>query len=586
MSLPSVQDGLALHQAGDLDKARSVYVAVLAERPDDPTALHYLGVIAQQTGKRQEAMELMRRSIAAAPDVPDFHCNLGVLLRDCRRLDEAAAALCHAVRLRPRYPEALSNLGDVLRQQGKLAEAESVLRQSIAVKPSGAAMNNLGLVLIERDKPAQAAPLLRRAVELNADDLAARKNLGSALRLSGQTAAAVEVLQAATELAPRDADAWFGLGNALRAAHDTAGAAAAYRRAHQIRPEPSADLLVNLAGALVDCGEIDAAIATGCKAVALAGNSPGAKYNLALALLLSGRLEEGWNLYESRWGCEGFLDTLPLLPRPLWDGSDPSGLTVLLRAEQGCGDTIQFARYVPLLAERGARIILECQPELKSLMASLCSRSVRVIARGEDLCNFDCHLPLLSLPYFWRTTVETIPASTPYLRPDGGPMAAWASRLAGVREFKCGLVWAGNPLHRNDHHRSMPLSALAPLASINGVRFFSLQKERRELASGFPGLVDLAPDLNDYSDTAAALAHLDLLISVDTSVVHLAGAMGRPVWTLLPRVPDWRWMMGTDRTPWYPTMRLLRQSKEGDWASVVAKAGRELGKCTAAAEAA
>jgi Glycosyltransferase family 9 (heptosyltransferase) len=233
---------------------------------------------------------------------------------------------------------------------------------------------------------------------------------------------------------------------------------------------------------------------------------------------------------------------------------------------------------VPLLAERGAEITLECQPELKPLLASLAGAR-RVIARGQPLGEFDCHLPLLSLPYLFATSLQTIPAAVPYLKVDADRQAAWGRRVAGAGPgFKCGLVWAGNRIHRHDRLRSAPVESLAPLAKVGGVRFFSLQKgaDTNQVTRTLPAIVDVAADLNDYADTAAVLSCLDLLISVDTSAAHLAGALGRPVWTLLSQVPDWRWMLERDCSPWYPTMRLLRQPRPGDWASVIRRAAGDL----------
>jgi tetratricopeptide (TPR) repeat protein len=556
-------------------------------------SLHYLGVIAHQTGQRQQALQWMQQSIAAAPEVPDFHCNLGVLLRDCGKLDDAAAALCRAVALRPKYPEALNNLGDVLRQQGRLAEAESALRQSVAIRPTAAALRNLGLTLIDRKKFADAVAALRDALRRDPADQIARRSLATALRMSGRNREAVEVSRAAVAADKNDADAFFGLGNGLREINDMPGAAAAYQRALELSPDQP-DVLLELAGTMFDLGEIDAAIQTGCRAVGVRPSSAQARYNLSLALLAAGRMADGWKLYESRWQCPNFADMLSPLPQPLWDGGDSAGRTIFLRAEQGCGDTIQFARYIPLLAKRGAKIILECQPELRSLL----SPCATVIARGEPPPPFDCHLPLLSLPLHFGTTQETIPAEVPYLKADPDLCEHWKSRLAGVTGFKCGLVWAGSPHHRNDFTRSLPVSELAPLAAIKGVRFVSLQVSRASgavietprarrpdrvsapspLKSDFPipGMLDFGSDLHNFADTAALLSQLDLLITVDTASAHLAGALGRPVWTLLPFAPDWRWMRETQTTPWYPTMRLFRQANRGDWGAVIAAVGLEL----------
>jgi tetratricopeptide (TPR) repeat protein len=565
---------LALHQSGDLAGAGSAYRKILDDQPHEAMALHYLGVIAHQTGRRDEALQWIEKSIAAAPEIADFHGNLGVVLRDMGRLNESAAALCQAIRLRPKYPEALNNLGDVMRQLGKLAEAECLLRQAIAIHPAAGALKNLGLVLIDGKCHADAAKVLRDAIKHAPRDAAAHKYLGIALRLDKQAAAAVVACRAAIAADDRDADAWFGLGQSLRDDGDMPAACEAYRQALKRSPNQP-DVLIGLAASLNDMGELEAAIETGLRAVALRPASNEARHNLSLSLLGSGRLAAGWPMYESRVGCGGFMQSLLRLEQPQWDGRDAAGRTIFLRAEQGCGDTIHFARYIRMLAARGAKIILECQPELKSLLQDL-PGTVRVVARGEEPGEFDCHLPLLSLPLHFQTTLENIPAAVPYLRADEGRVEIWRSRFAKVEGFKVGLVWAGNPDHRNDRNRSLPAELLSPLLAVEGVEFFSLQLPRpRETPAG---MTDLSADLHDFSDTAAALSQLDLLICVDTAIAHLAGALGRPVWTLLPQAADWRWMRNAERTSWYPTMRLFRQTVRGDWGTVIDRVQHKLGE--------
>jgi tetratricopeptide (TPR) repeat protein len=573
LSQPSLDDALKHHQAGRLAKAHSLYMAILEKSPGNGMAMHYLGVIAQQSGKADEALDWMTRSIAANPNIPEFHSNLGILYRDLGRLDQAAAALCQAIRLHPKFPQALTNLGDVLRMQDRLAEAEDVLRKSLSIRPSLAALNNLGLVLIDAKRPEQAIEFLQKAMELAPGDPLATRSLAIAKRRSGPAADALPACRAAVDKSPADADAWFGLGNALRANHDLPAAADAFRQALRLRSDHP-EILLALCGVLTDLGELPSAIEAGSRAIAIEPKSHPARYNLALALLKSGSLREAWEFYESRWHCPGYVGSLPELRKPKWNGSNPAGRTILIRAEQGCGDTIQFSRYLPMLAQQGAKVILECQAELKPLLANL-PGIFRVIARGEKPAHYDFHLPLLSLPGIFLTSPDSIPASTPYLHVDIQRTAMWAGRMAQWPEFKCGLVWAGSANHHDDRNRSIPLSALTPLAAVRGIRFFSLQKDQTPDAS-FPGLIDLSPHLTDFAETAAALAQLDLLISVDTSTAHLAGALARPVWTLLPHDCDWRWMTETNSTPWYRTMRLIRQTARGDWSGAIQQAAEQL----------
>jgi hypothetical protein len=313
----------------------------------------------------------------------------------------------------------------------------------------------------------------------------------------------------------------------------------------------------------------------GRKAVRIAPKSDEARYNLSLALLCAGQFPLGWEFYESRWKCEGYKGTLPSLKEREWDGSDPSGKTILLRAEQGCGDSIQFARYIPLLAKRGANVVLQCQAELTELLGTVPGLA-RVVSREQDPRQFDFHLPLVSAAGRFNTTPQSIPAQIPYVFPDPNRVAHWSSRLGDLPGLKCGLVWAGNPMHPNDKNRSLPIESLEALLHVRGVSFVSLQKD----ASAPSGIMDISRELHDFADTAAALSQLDLLVSADTSAAHLAGAMGLAVWTLIPFAPDWRWMLKSESTAWYPTMRLFRQPTPGDWTSVIGRVASELNTST------
>jgi tetratricopeptide (TPR) repeat protein len=565
-----IKNAIRLHESGDLPAAESAYRAVLKTQPDQPTALHYLGMILHQQGRSEEGLHLVRRSIALAQMVPDFHCNLAIILRDMDRLDDAVASLCKAVRMRPRYPEALNNLGDVLRLLKRLAEARTVLKQSIEISRTPAAINNLALVCIDEKNWAQAAQLSKQTLQIDPGNVSAYKNLGRSLRGSGDLPASIAAWQNAVQLNSADAQAWFGLADAQHAAGQLQNAQASFEQADSLRPNWP-EMLTNFCAMLIDSAQIDRAIEIGHKAVRLAPQSDEARYNLSLALLCAGRFDEGWEFYESRWNCQGFVGTMPPLSKPVWNGSDPAGKTILLRAEQGCGDAIQFARFIPLLEKRGAKVVLQCQPELTSLLSTVPGLS-RTITRQEDPGDFDLHLPLVSIARVFGTTPQTIPATIPYLQPDPARAAKWSAKLSKLPGVKCGLVWAGNPMHPNDKNRSIPLAALTPLMQIPGILFVSLQKNSAPL----PGMENIANDLQDFADTAAALAQLDLLISADTSAAHVAGALGMPVWTLIPFAPDWRWMLHAQTTAWYPTMRLFRQPSPGDWPAVIHRVAVEL----------
>jgi hypothetical protein len=288
-------------------------------------------------------------------------------------------------------------------------------------------------------------------------------------------------------------------------------------------------------------------------------------------------LTEGWSEYEWRWKNPGF-ESKPSFAQPVWDGSNHAG-TVLLTAEQGFGDTIQFIRYAPLVAARCRRVLLQCHRELVPLLDGAPGLA-GVISRGQALPDFDVHCTLMTLPRLFATTLDTIPARVPYLNAEPARVAAWGAKLGETRRFKVGLAWAGSEAHKNDQHRSMLLSVFAPLSAIPGTLFVSLQKGPAALQIQSPPdgmeLIDPTADLHDFADTAALIANLDLVISVDTAMVHLAGALAKPVWTLLPLVPDWRWLLNRSDSPWYPTMRLFRQPALGDWSAVMQRVAADL----------
>jgi len=397
---------------------------------------------------------------------------------------------------------------------------------------------------------------------------------------SGRSASAVELLRRCVRNAPHAAEFYNNLAEALKATGDLESAIECYRKALEIQP----DYVIgynNLGAALVKRGWIDEAIALYEKATRLFPDKPEPHWNLGLALLLNGDFANGWKEYEWRWRCKDFPSPRRDFPQPQWDGSDLTGRTLLLHAEQGLGDAIQFLRYVPMAAERcGGRVVLEVPACLKGLARTVGGASL-LVETGTALPQFDAHLPLMSLPLIFGTTERTIPAEVPYLFVDPRRVAAWSARLATDRRLRIGLAWAGSPKHNNDRNRSCPLAALSRLAGVFGVSWHSLQKgdaaDRCSAAPEGMNLIDHSNDLNDFADTAALIANLDLVISVDTSVAHLAGAIGKPVWIMLPAAPDWRWMLARGDSPWYPSARLFRQAAAGEWASVDAAAAEALG---------
>lgn len=446
IDLPKLFD-LALHHIEEMDwtRAAEVLCKVLAADPDNPDALHLMGVTAHRAGLSESAVGLIER----------------------------------AIRLKPREPRYYSNCGEIYRRMGKLDPAVAYLRQALLLDPQYSM---------------------------------AHGNLGSALLDQGKTIQAIDSLRTAIRLDPGNAEA---------------------------------------------------------------------HWNLSLALLVTGNFEDGWKEYDWRWEANQ-KQAKRRYPQPQWDGSDPSGCTILLYSEQGLGDTLQFVRYVPLVAARAGKVVVECRPELRRLLESM--PEILLAVTGESLPQFDVHLPVLSLPRVFGTTLENIPARVPYLLPRPDLVRWWQEQGGFDRDrLNVGLAWAGSRNHVNDRNRSFPFDTFLPLLDVPGVVFYSLQKG--DAAGSSPmqrintSLVDLTADLADFADTAALVSNLDLIISVDTAVAHLAGALAKPVWTLLPCVPDWRWMLERDDSPWYPTMKLFRQTIPGDWASVIRSVAEELTAC-------
>jgi tetratricopeptide (TPR) repeat protein len=500
--------------AGRLGEAEARYQAILARRPKEIAALHCLGLVALQGGKPDRAVAFLGRAASLTPADPAVLSNLGSARRAAGQLDEAVAAFNAALKIDPRAGETLFNLGNALGALRRHAEAEQAYRRAIAAgncRQGGAAVYcNLGLLLEERGAIDEAIAAYRQAVQRR----------------------------------PEFAEYHYNLGNALRAKLALDEAVAAYDRALMLRPD-----------------------------------YPEARMNQSLAFLLKGDFARGLEGYEARRLTpeaeqRGFS-------APLWRGEALVQRCLLLHAEQGFGDTIQLLRYLPVLDAYGGRIVVEVQPALRALVDAKVRRdalaSVEVRSRGEALPSFDCHLPMMSLARILGIASKAFPVRTPYLWPNSQAAAYWQTRLGAGGVQRIGLVWAGNPHHRNDRNRSIQPAQLAPLVEgslfgTNSRQFFSLQVGAAATGiSVFPSgsITDLSPFLHDFAETAAALTALDLIITVDTSVAHLAGALGRPVELLLPYAPDWRWMLDRSDSPWYPTMRIHRQKIPGDWAGVI-----------------
>ena len=469
----------------------------------------------------------------------------------------------------PAQADAWHLLGLMAHQVGKQEPALEYIRYAIRLNPDMAAYHsNLGVVYRALDKLEEAAACWRRALDLSPDYIDALNNLGNVLREQRQFDQALACHHRALEINPNHAATYYNMGTALSDQGLLAEAVAAYRRALAIRPDYP-DALNNLGFALKRQGALDDAAACYRRALELRPNYPECRLNLGILQLLRGNLAQGWPDYESRWPAGKVAART--FREPLWDGKPLEGKMILLHAEQGFGDTIQFSRYVPLVKSRGGRVIVESQKSLVSLLSSW-PEIEQVVAQGEPLPPFDVQTPLLSLPGIFRTSLETIPAKTPYFFAAPEVVQRWRAELSDLDGFKIGIVWHGDPRQENNRARCIPLGCFETLAGLPGVQLVSLQKgpgaeQLSEAASRFP-IREVGSRLEDFMDTAAVIMNLDLVIGCDTAVAHLAGALGHAVWVGLSYIPDWRWLLDREDCPWYPAMRLFRQKKPGDWPGV------------------
>ena len=568
------------HNAGRLADADTLYRSILDIEPGHADATHLLGVIAFQKGRLDEAEALVCRAIEIDDGVALYHANLGRVRKTAGRPEQAAAAFHRALELEPANAQALSDLGGTLADRGAWEDAVECWRRALNLEPNLAeAHYNIGLAMRDEGRTEDAAARFRRAVESDPAFANAHLALGLALQDQDRLDEAAACYRRAIEIDAGDVEALANLGNVLRAQGRLDEAVAVYERALAGAPERT-EIHSNLGVALQERGELEAALASYDRALGLDPDDAEAHRNRAQALLLAGRFAEGWEEYEWRWKTRHFAAQMRQFSEPRWDGSDLGGKRILIHAEQGYGDTIQFVRYAAMVAARGGRLVLECPAPLAGLMASAAGVE-DVVPGSATLPPFDVQAPLLGLPRLFRTTEATIPGDVPYLAPDAATVERWRATVGSSGRLRVGIVWQGNPRHRGDRLRSPGLKSVRPLFDNPGVDFYSLQKDdgARQLAEeDLAGAVrDLGGGFADFTDTAAALFNLDLVITCDTAVAHLAGALAKPIWLLLPLAAEWRWLTTRDDSPWYPTARLFRQRRLGDWDEVMARVGAALG---------
>jgi Flp pilus assembly protein TadD len=530
--------GIKAFGRGDYATAESAFRSVLRRDPTRRGARHNLGVTLAKRGRPEEAITELREYLRECPDSADGRNNLGLALLDAGRPAEAEQEFRESIRLTPARSEVLNNLGVSLTRQDRLVEAADRFRAALRLRPEyPEAIQNLANALRRLGETDLAIPLYRRALELKSDLPGCRNNLALALKTCGEYAAAIEELSKAAAADPRDADVRNNLGVTLADADRVPEAVRCLEEVVSLRPEDHES-----------------------------------RRNLALVRLLAGDYQRGWVDYEARLRCAG-VNSQSRSPR--WEGDDLRGRSILLYTEQGFGDTLQFVRYAPLVKARGGRVVVECSPDLVPVLRS-CPGIDEFVGPNTNGTRTDLSVPLLSLPFLFRTTLATIPAAVPYLTPEADRVARWRWHLRNVGGIRVGIAWRGSPTNGGDPIRSAPLSAFRPLAEVPGVQLISLQQtdgvEELSGAAFHVAPLDLGRQIDRpgerFTDSAAVMACLDLVVTVDTALAHLAGAIGIPVWIALPFACDWRWLRGRSDNPWYPSARLFRQPRPGAWDEV------------------
>ncbi len=507
------------HRSGNIQQAQAHYRRILQVEPGQPEALHALGIMAFQLKKYEDANSLIGKAIENKPNVPQFHYNLGLVFIALKRQEKAIQAFQEAIRIKPDYADAYYNFGLVLKKRQQFEEAVQNFKQVMKITPD-------------------------------------------------------------------DADAYYNLGNTYEALDRYEPAAKNYQLAIK-KNGTFVGAFNNLALVLKKMGRIDEAISYFREALRLQPGLAEAHWNLSLALLINGQFEEGWKEHEWRF-MKGKRSTIypHRFGMPLWDGSSFAGKRLFVHSEQGFGDTLQFIRYLPMVKRLGGTLVFEAFGPLLETISGFpgIDKLVEISPDRRHVENCDYYVPLMSLPMLFATDIPTIPSNIPYIFADPEKASQWKNRI-NKKGYKIGIAWAGKPEHENDGNRSCELAQFLPLAGMPGIAMYGLQKggaaRQAETLDGMRRMINFDCELKDFSETAAAIENLDLIISVDTALVHLAGAMGKPVWTLLPYAPDWRWLLEREDSPWYPTMRLFRQPAHGDWGAVFGEVKDELEKLVA-----
>jgi len=567
------QAGLSQMQAGQYLDAQLSCQQALAVDPNHADTLHLMGLLAFQAKQHDHAVEWISRAIRQEPKT-DYLTNLGSTLVNLGRCEEALKAIDKAVQLKPLDADLWRNLGNMLAKLERPADALLSYQHALKLNPRHFdAASKAGHLLHQSERFEEALVYFDLCDELEPNHLPTLQTRALTLYELRRFEEALASNKRALTLDSANVDICNSLGNVLRSLGRNEEALQWFDRALELRPNVAATI-TNKAIMLVELQRFDEAFAAYHRATAIDPGYAPAEWNLALLQVLTGNFEAGWAGREVRWKIPALSVHYPKFSQPMWLGKETiDGKTILINFDEGLGDTIQFARYVPMVAARGARVILVVQDALRPLLSELSGIAQCLPVSPSERPVFDMYCPISSLPLAFGTKLETIPSQTPYLpAPAEARVRAWEDRLGLRDKLRVGLVWSGNPKHGNDHNRSIPLRLLARILDVDAT-FVSLQKEPRPddkvTLLEHTEIVDLTAHLTDFAETAALVSCLDLVISVDTSVVHLAGALGRPTWILLPFTPDYRWLLDRDDSPWYPTARLFRQTAAREYESVV-----------------
>ena len=566
--------GVLLAALGRDDEALESYRKALAIAPSYVDALSNRGACLTRLKRYDEAIASYDRAIALKPDYADAFYNRGVALEALRRFDEAVSSYDRAIAMRPDLAEAFCSRGSALRQLNRFEGALASFERALSLKQNYVeGFYNRGIALEDFKRFDEALASYDRAIALRPTLAEAHSNRAGVLRQLKRFDEALESCDRALALLPNLAQTLSTRGSVLHGLKRYHEALASYDRALAAWPD-NAEIYYNRAISLTTLKRLDEASENYGRAIALRPDYAIAQLNDALVKLLTGDFDRGWEKYEWRLKMESVASTRRDFPHPLWLGDDAiRDKTILVHSEQGFGDAIQFSRYVPLVCERATRVIFEVGRPLRKLMADFVP-AAQVISRGDPLPDFDVQIPILSLPLAFKTRLDTIPSRAAYLQAPAPGAKNWDARLGPRTRPRIGLAWTGNAENTRDKERSISLRALAPLLDIDAT-FVSLQKDvRAEDAAAlkdYRGILHFGDELEDFCDTAALIAQLDLVVSVDTSVAHLAGTMGKPVWIMVTFIPDWRWLLDRDDSPWYPTARLFRQTTVDDWDGVIAR---------------